>query len=66
MKSYLSYLRNGVMAVAVFGCLAFGASQALATSDTGANSPKGTCSQCRAECPEFGGQYISGRCYCCG
>ncbi|WP_242110155.1 hypothetical protein [Luteimonas aquatica] len=66
MKQHLSRLRGGILTLVVLGCLGFGASQALATTDTGTRAPKPACSQCRAECPEFGGQYISGRCYCCG
>lgn len=68
MKRNLSHLRNGVLAVAVFGCLAFGASQALAIGD---NTPthRATCPLpgCKAECGINGGQRLrpGAPCLCC-
>lgn len=66
MTRSFSKLRNGLAAVAILGCLAFGASQAFATSKAGTAPQVNGCNQCRAECPGFGGKYIAGRCLCCG
>lgn len=69
MKRYLSHLRNGALAVAVLGCLAFGASQALAIGDNGTPTHRATCpsSNCRAECGFYGGQRLrpGAPCLCC-
>ncbi|WP_242110158.1 hypothetical protein [Luteimonas aquatica] len=69
MKRSLSYLRNGALAAAVLGCLAFGAGQALATADRAGSDMRPVCpsTNCRAECGPAGGERMSvgGRCLCC-
>lgn len=64
MRIDLPMVRKLVFAAATASALGFGAQQAMAAPPE--RDGKQACTQCRRECPEFGGQYISGRCYCCG
>lgn len=68
MKRISLNWRKAVFGAAVAGALGFGATQASAGTVAVSDSPTAACSRiCVPECPaEFGGSYISGRCYCCG
>jgi hypothetical protein len=65
MKRITPIAKHLLFAAATVAALGFGAAQAFA-------APRGE-AQARAcytwvcpECGSFGGQWISGRCYCCG
>ncbi|KAB7763704.1 hypothetical protein [Xanthomonas maliensis] len=65
-KRWMS-LRNALVAAAFVASTAFGASQAMAGSNTQPTTEACSAWQCQAECPEFGGQLGQGNvCYCCG
>ena len=66
MTQTLSRVRNAIFAAAVTAAMGFGATQALAAPQVEGPKP-GTCSKiCEPECGGFGGEYMYGRCYCCG
>jgi hypothetical protein len=63
MRRIASRWRRVGFVAAVAGALGFGATQALAApSEPGARA---VCSSCWGRCPQFGGDYVNGRCICC-
>lgn len=64
MRIDLPMVRKLVFAAATASALGFGAQQAFAAPPEA--DPAQACTQCRRQCPEFGGQFINGRCACCG
>lgn len=54
--------RQLVFATVVAGALGFGATQALAAPS---EQKRAVCSSCWGRCPQFGGDYVNGRCICC-
>jgi hypothetical protein len=63
MSRITSGWRRVAFAAAVTGALGFGATQALAAP----SEPEGraVCNSCRGRCPQFGGDFVNGRCICC-
>lgn len=73
MKKTWITIRNTVAAIAFAGSMAFGVTQAMATTES-PNDAAGTCDQwaCQIECAPFGGHLVPGgpgqplQCACCG
>lgn len=58
--------RTMAFAAAVATTLGLGAKEAFAASPGRGSEERACSSICKPECGSFGGQYIAGRCLCCG
>lgn len=62
MRTTMRRGRGALFGLAVAGMLGFGASQAVAAPR---EEPRAVCSSCWGRCPQFGGDFVNGRCICC-
>ncbi|MBV9108123.1 MAG: hypothetical protein JO306_01800 [Gemmatimonadetes bacterium] len=66
MKRLATRWKAGLFGAAIVASLGFGAVQAFAAPQPPARRQACTAAECNLECGAPGGDYIHGRCICCG